>query len=397
MKYYIIAGEASGDLHASNLMKALKEKDPEADFRCWGGDLMEAQGGEVVKHYKDLAFMGFIEVLKHLRTILNNLNTCKIDMLLYEPDVLILVDFPGFNMRLLPFAKENNIKVVYYISPTIWAWKTKRVYTIKKYVDAMMCILPFEADFYAKFDYQAHYVGHPLLDAIDTNLANSEEVKQFRTKYRLDDKPIIALLPGSRQQEVKAMLPTMVAIQDQFSDYQFVISKVKWLPEKLYTQILKDKKIPLVEGSTYPLLLNAKAALVTSGTATLETAIFRVPQVVCYAGSWISYYAVKYRLNDIKYISLPNLILQQPLLTELIQKDLNPKQLKKELNAILNEPQRIEEMKAGYEKLSQMLGEEHVSERAAEIVISSSSNLLYHRTTRTVKNKMKKNFFFILF
>jgi lipid-A-disaccharide synthase len=368
MKYYIIAGEASGDLHASNLMKALKRRDPKADFRCWGGDLMEAQGGDIVKHYKELAFMGFFEVMKHLRTILNNIQICKIDILLYEPDVLVLVDYPGFNLRLVRFAKENNIKVVYYISPTIWAWKTKRVYKIKKYVDEMLCILPFEADFYAKFDYRAHYAGHPLLDAIDVDLLQSVEFKDFRERYGLDERPIIALLPGSRAQEVKAMLPQMLEMTERFPQYQFVMSKVKWLPETLYANILKDKKLAIVEGSTYPLLLNARAALVTSGTATLETAIFRVPQVVCYAGSWLSYYAVKFRLNDIKYISLPNLILNRPLLTELIQADLNSKRLQQELGAILHEEKRIAAMQEGYETLSQQLGGQGASERAAAVV-----------------------------
>jgi len=368
MKYYIIAGEASGDLHASNLMKAIKQRDSKADFRCWGGDLMEAQGGDIVKHYKDLAFMGFVEVVKHLRTILNNIQICKIDILLYDPDVLVLVDYPGFNLRLVRFAKENNIKVVYYISPTIWAWKTKRVYTVKKYVDAMLCILPFEVDFYAKFDYQAYYTGHPLLDAIDTGLSQSNDVQHFREHHQLDDRPIIALLPGSRIQEVKTMLPRMLKMIDYFPQYQFVISKVKWLPDTLYTNIIKDAPITFVEGNTHLLLLNAGAALVTSGTATLETALFRVPQVVCYAGSWLSYYAVKFRLNDIKYISLPNLILNQPLLTELIQTDLNTDRLKQELNAVLHDEKRILAIQEGYERLAQQLGGEGASERAALIV-----------------------------
>ncbi|MDR1113412.1 MAG: lipid-A-disaccharide synthase [Bacteroidales bacterium] len=368
MKYYVVAGEASGDLHASNLMKALKRRDPQADFRCWGGDLMEAQGGDIVKHYKDLAFMGFFEVVKHLRTILNNIQICKIDILLYKPDVLVLVDFPGFNLRLVRFAKEHNIRIVYYISPTVWAWKTKRVYKIRQYVDEMLCILPFEAGFYVKFDYRAHYTGHPLLDAIDANLSQSDDILNFREHYNLDERPIIALLPGSRAQEVKAILPRMIAMTEHFPQYQFVLSKVNWLPETLYSGILKNRKIAFAEGSAYPLLSNARAALVASGTATLETAIFRVPQVVCYAGNWLSYYAVKFRLNDIKYISLPNLILNRPLLAELIQADLNNSRLQQELDAVLHDEKRITAMQKGYEALYCQLGGRGASERAAAVV-----------------------------
>src|SRR5574344_598045 len=267
MKYYIIAGEASGDLHAANLMKEIKLQDTEADFRCWGGDLMEKQGGDIVKHYKDLAFMGFWEVATHLSTILRNMKICKIDILLYEPDVVILVDYPGFNLRIAEFAKENNFRVVYYISPQIWAWKTGRIHKIKKVVYRMMTILPFEKDFYAKYNYKADFVGHPLLDAVDSDLKQRDEVRNFRTINKLDERPIIALLPGSRKQEITKILPTMLQMVDLYPDYQFVVSVVPWLPADLYEPFFKNQNIITVTSQTYPLILNAKAALVTSGTA----------------------------------------------------------------------------------------------------------------------------------
>jgi lipid-A-disaccharide synthase len=325
MKYYIIAGEASGDLLGSYLMKSIKKLDAGANFRCWGGDLMEAQGGEIIKHYKDLAFMGFWEVLKNLRTILINVKICKIDILLYEPDVLILIDYPGFNIRIAKFAKEQNIRVVYYVSPQIWAWKKNRVHRIKRNVDTMITILPFEKDFYAKYNYETHYVGHPLLDVVTDEMKN-DDWQDFKANYNLDDRPIIAVLPGSRRQELKKMLPVMVQMVEQFPEYQFVMSKVKWQPLSLYQSYIKDKQIAIVEGNTYSLLHHAKAAMVTSGTATLETALWNVPQVVCYKGSFISYLIARMVVGKhLKYISLVNLILDKLAVTELIQHDCNPK------------------------------------------------------------------------
>lgn len=371
MKYYIIAGEASGDLHASNLMKQLNLLDPEAEYRCWGGDLMAAQGGDIIKHYKDLAFMGFWEVATHLRTILGNIDFCKKDILAYAPDVLVLVDYPGFNMRIAGFAKEHNIKVVYYISPQIWAWKTGRVHKIKRTVDRMMTILPFEKPFYAKYGYNADYVGHPLLDAVEVDIKERDDVQNFRSINNLDDRPIIAILPGSRKQELTKILPSMLEIIDDYPDYQFVISQVKWLPESLYETLTKDKNVKLVKSQTYPLILNAEAALVTSGTATLETAILGTRQVVCYKTSGLSYQIAKTVAKDtIKYISLVNLILDKPAVTELIQHDLNTKRIREELTKILSDKETITRMNNDYHNLLDILGNRGASRKAAEIVVS---------------------------
>lgn len=370
MKYYIVAGEASGDLHASNLMKAIKQKDAEADFRCWGGDLMEKEGGEIIKHYRDLAFMGFFEVLLNLRTVLNNLAICKVDILLYEPDVLVLVDFPGFNLRIAEFAKEHNIKVAYYISPQIWAWKKKRIHKIKAWVDEMMVILPFEEEFYKQFDYPVHYVGHPLLDAVPQQSADEASDMEFRKTNNLDERPIIAVLPGSRKQEIKAMLPLMIKMQTHFPNYQFVISTVNWIPRSFYDNIFKDQPVKTVLSQTYPLLSHAKAALVTSGTATLETALFRVPQVVCYKANWVSYFIAKHLIKGIDYISLVNLIADAPVVTELIQTDFNEKRLANELDAILHQTDKIDHINAGYNNMIDKLGNHGASERAAEVVIN---------------------------
>ena len=370
MKYYIVAGEASGDLHASNLMKAIKRKDPEADFRCWGGDLMEQQGGEIIKHYRDLAFMGFFEVFTHLRTVLNNLAVCKVDILLYEPDVLILVDFPGFNLRIAEFAKENGIKVAYYISPQIWAWKKNRIHKIKACVDAMMVILPFEEAFYAQYDYPVHYVGHPLLDAIPKEEDAEEQSRRFREENHLDERPIIALLPGSRKQEIKAMLPRMIRMQERFPDYQFIVSTVSWIPRSFYDKLIGKQQIATVLSQTYPLLYNATAALVTSGTATLETALFKVPQVVCYRGNWISYFIAKHLIKGIHYISLVNLISDAPVVTELIQADFNDQRTANELDALLHDPATQQRISQGYEDMIQKLGHSGASDRAADVVLN---------------------------
>lgn len=369
MKYYIVAGEASGDLHGANLMKALKERDPQAEFRCWGGDLMEAAGGDLVKHYRDLAFMGYWEVFIHLNTILRNIRICETDILLYEPDVLVLVDYPGFNLRVAEFAKEHGIKVCYYISPQIWAWKKKRIKKIKQYVDEMMVILPFEEKFYADNGMRVNYVGHPLLDAVSKDLHDSEEVKSFRERNGLDDREIIALLPGSRKQEIRDILPQMLRMVELFPKYQFVISQVSWQPKALYDKYVKDTPVKMALGSAYPLLANAKAAVVASGTATLETAMIGTPQVVCYAGSEISYLIAKHLISGINYISLVNLIMDKKVVTELIQHDYNTQHLKEELQLITNDSANIERMKADYKQLYTMLGDGSASAKAADVVL----------------------------
>ncbi len=374
MKYYLIAGEASGDLHASNLMKALKRRDPQAEFRFWGGDLMAAVGGTPVKHYKDISFMGFWEVFVHLKTILGLLRFCKEDILQYAPDALVLVDYPGFNLRVAKFAKQHQIPVFYYISPQIWAWKKGRIRTIKKNVDEMMVILPFEEAFYAKNGMKVHYVGHPLLDAVTHEVRESEEVRDFRTDNRLDGREIIALLPGSRKQEITALLPQMLTLVPLFPQYQFVVSTVSWQPKSLYDQLMKDAPVTRIAGSVYPLLANAKAAVVTSGTATLETALFGVPQVVCYAGSEVSYIIAKQLVKGIHFISLPNLIADKQIVKELIQHDFDTRHLEEELRKITEDEQHVRQVKEDYEALCALLGDGSASEKAAEVIAGYFQN-----------------------
>ncbi|SDQ83595.1 lipid-A-disaccharide synthase [Chryseobacterium soldanellicola] len=364
MKYYIIAGEASGDLHGSNLMKALKQKDPNAEFRFWGGDLMTAQGGTLVKHYKDLAFMGFLEVAMNLRTILNNIKICKEDIKNHQPDILILVDYPGFNLRIAKFAKDLGIKVVYYISPQLWAWKEGRVEIIKKYVDEMMVILPFEEDFYKKHGVHSHFVGHPLLDAISG--LQEINIENFKSENGLNEKEIIALLPGSRKQEVEKMLEMMLSVRPYFKEYQFVIAGAPSLSKDFYQQYVDDN-VHFVSNKTYDLLRCSKAALVTSGTATLETALLNIPEVVCYRGSKISYAIAKRLVKNIKYISLVNLIMDREVVKELIQNDLNTKNLVEELKNILNGEKRTQLLRE-YELLKEKLGGSGASNNAAEII-----------------------------
>ncbi len=369
MNYYIIAGEASGDLHASNLINQLKVLDKHADFRCWGGDLMEQQGAHLVKHYRDLAFMGFTEVLMNIRTILQNIQFCKKDILNYQPDVLILIDYPGFNLRIAEFAKSKNIRVFYYISPQVWAWKQSRVHKIKRVVDKMFVILPFEKDFYKKFEYPVDFVGHPLLDAVAGYEAQAKDVINT-------DKPIIALLPGSRKQEIDTMLPLMLTMQKYYSGYQFVIAGAPSQSEKLYQfhidQFQKQypdiAPIKIVFNQTYQLLKQATAALVTSGTATLETALFGVPEVVCYKGGAISF-AIAKKLVKVEYISLVNLIMGKEIVKELIQNDLNEVNLKVELDKLLAGNSR-KEMMSNYEDLKHRLGGAGASKKTAELMIS---------------------------
>ena len=371
MKYYLIAGEASGDLHGSNLMRALAEIDPQAQFRFWGGDRMEAVGGKLIKHYRDLAFMGFWEVVTNLRTILRNIDLCKGDITAYQPDALIFIDYPGFNMRIAKWAKRQGIPTHYYISPQIWAWKENRIKAIRRDVDAMYVILPFEKDFYeGKHQYPVHFVGHPLLDAIAARREVSMEV--FKRENGLDERPIIALLPGSRKQEIAKMLSVMLSVVGSYHPYQFVIAGAPSLGYDFYKQFIKEENVHFVSGKTYDLLSHAHAALVTSGTATLETALFRVPEVVCYRGNWISYQIAK-RVISLKYISLVNLIMDAPVVTELIQGDLNTRNLKTELNKLLN-PDYREKLLNNYEALREKLGKEGASERTAQAIYTSLQN-----------------------
>lgn len=370
MKYYIIAGEASGDLHASNLMRSLKKIDAEAEFRFWGGDLMQQQGGTLVKHYRDLAFMGFAEVLMNLRTILRNISFCKKDISSWKPDALIFVDYPGFNLRIAKWARKKGLKTHFYISPQIWAWKENRIKDIQRDIDEMYVILPFEEDFYIKkHNFDVHFVGHPLIDAI----ANRPPVKAeaFKAEHRLDERPVIALLPGSRKQEISKMLEIMLSITEDFKDYQFVIAGAPSQEETFYHPYIKKKNVHLVMNKTYDVLSLATAALVTSGTATLETALFKVPEVVCYKGSFISYEIAK-RVVNLDYISLVNLIMDREVVKELIQRDFNRKNLKTELTKILSEEHR-KKMFSDYHELEMKLGGTGASDKTARLIYETIS------------------------
>ncbi len=369
MKYYIIAGEASGDLHGSNLIKALKKQDENANIRCWGGDLMQNAGGTLVKHYKALAFMGFLEVLLNLNRIFKNIKFCKNDIANFNPDVIVFIDYSGFNLRIAKWAKENNYTTNYYISPQIWASRENRITKIKRDIDAMYVILPFEKEFYAKHNFPVHFVGHPLIDAI----ANRPEVDEaaFRFNHNIDSKkPIIALLPGSRKQEVQKMLSVMLSVVEHFTDYIFVIAGAPSLDKDFYQSFLKNPNVAFVANQTYDLLSVSHAALVTSGTATLETAMFKVPQVVCYKANWLSYQIAK-RIITLKYISLVNLIMNDEIVKELIQDDLTSKNLITELQKIVAGEQREEQITA-YHKLEKRLGGTGASEKAAALIIDNA-------------------------
>ena len=371
MKYYIIAGEASGDLHASNLMLAIKEKDPEAEFRVWGGDLMKKAGGELVKHYRDLAFMGFVEVFKNLMTIMDNLAFCKSDIQHYQPDALILVDYPGFNLRIAEFAHEKGFKVIYYISPQVWAWKRSRVKKIRRVVDKMMVILPFEKDFYSKYGLDVEFVGHPLLDSLSNEKITPKE--EFYKANKLEDKPLIAILPGSRKQEVAKMLKIMLEVVPEFENYQFVVAGVSSITHHFYKQIIGDLPVKMLMNKMRDILQYASAAFVTSGTATLETALIGTPEVVCYKGHSASYIIAKWIVH-VKYISLVNLILDKLAVKELVQKDLTKKNLMKELDLLLNDTNKIKQLQSDYTALKEKLGQAGASERAAEIILKQIGN-----------------------
>ena len=367
MKYYILAGEASGDLHGSNLMKAIKKEDIKADFRFWGGDLMQAVSGTLVSHYKERAFMGFIEVIFNLRKILGFIKFCKKDIDAYKPDHIIFIDNSGFNLRIARWAKEQNFRTNYYIAPQVWASRESRVADIKRDIDAMFVTLPFEEVFYKKHDYKVNFVGHPLLDAVANRKPINEKV--FRKQHNLSNKPIIALLPGSRKQEITKMLSVMLKMVDKFTDYQFVIAGAPSQEFEFYKQFIQNQSIAFISNKTYDLLSVSYAALVTSGTATLETALFKVPQIVCYKGSNISYQIAK-RIITIKFISLVNLILDKESVTELIQNDFNVNRLEKELQTILETKKRTEIFDS-YFDLETKLGGKGASEKAAELIVTN--------------------------
>ncbi len=368
MKYYIIAGEASGDLHGSNLIREIKNKDADAEFRAWGGDMMKKEGAILVKHINELAFMGFVEVLINLSRILGNIKLCKKDILDYQPDCVIFIDYPGFNLRIAQFCREKGIKTVYYISPQVWAWNKSRVKKIRRDIDKMLVILPFEKEFYQQYNYSVDFVGHPLLDALKTHVAG-EEFSAFTSKHELPDKKIIALLPGSRKQEISRMLPVMAATASHFPQYQFVIAGTRAHTQAYYQSFLPGKtNLPVIFGETYALLQHSHTALVTSGTATLETALIGTPQVVCYKAGHLSYHIAR-KLVDIKYISLVNLIMDQQVVREMIQEECNTKNLVSELKNLTENSDFRKTIIENYAILRQKLGGSGASEKAADIIV----------------------------
>ncbi len=368
-KVYIIAGEASGDLHGSNLMEELLLQNPTLDIRFWGGDRMAGIGGQPAKHIRDLAFMGFWEVISNLRTIAANLRFCKTDIEKFQPDALILIDYPGFNLRIAEWAKKKGIKVCYYVSPQVWAWKENRVKKIKASVDEMYVILPFEEDFYAKHNFKVNFIGHPLLDEVEKFKQKALSKEEFYAKNELDEREIIALLPGSRKQEISVKLPLMLEASLQFSDYQMIIAGAPSIDENYYHQFIPENSpVRIVYGQTYNLLNNAIAGLITSGTATLETALLEVPQVVCYKGNPISYQIAK-RLIKIRFISLVNLIMDEEVVVELIQKECNAKRMAEELKEILPNGNKRKSISLKYKELIQVLGAGGASRKIAARIL----------------------------
>ena len=367
MKYYIISGEASGDLHGSKLIEALKKKDIRAHIRCWGGDLMQNSGGKLVKHYKELAFMGFWEVITNLKTILRNIKFCKKDILAFNPDVIIYIDYPGFNLRISKWAKKRGFKNHFYISPQVWAWKENRVHQMKRDLDELYVILPFEKEFFKeKHQFSVKYVGHPLLDWV----LHLKKPTGFLTKNHLSEsKPLIALLPGSRLQEIKKILPNYLTVTKFFPQYEFVIAGAPGIAPNEYARFLKNEQVKLIYNQTHDLLMHSKAALVSSGTATLETALFNVPQVVCYRSSFLSYHIAK-RLVKLKFISLVNLILNREVVKELIQNSFTPYELKKQMAFILSDDGQ-KQLKADYQSLRLILGKGGASKKTAELIFKA--------------------------
>lgn len=369
MRYYVLAGEASGDLHASNLIKEISLLDGDAKFRGFGGDLMEKAGMTVLKHYRDLAFMGIVPVILNIRTIKKNFRLCEEDMLAFKPDVLILVDYPGFNLRMAKFAKAHGIRTFYYISPKIWAWKEERVHKVKAYVDDLFAILPFEADFYRKYNYPVNYVGNPLLDAI-LERKTAPDFPKFRNENKLTEKPILAVLPGSRKGEISVLLPIMIEAAAQFPEYQCVIAGAPNMGGEFYQPFMKGKQVPIIWGKTYEILIHSRAAIVASGTATLETAILNVPQVVVYrlTPSWLFNF-LKFFFLRTKFVSLVNIILEKEAVKELIQWNFTLKNVVQELKNILNDPENVKRMLADYHVMMVKLGEPGASKRAAEMMV----------------------------
>jgi len=364
MKLYLVAGEASGDLHASNLLKEIKRLVPNLECRGWGGDRMKQQGMELVMHHRKMAFMGFVEVMARLRTILRKIEQCKADIRAYKPDAVILIDYPGFNFRIAKFAHALGLKVFYYVSPQVWAWKRSRVFDVKKFVDRMFVILPFEKEFYKRYNIDVDFVGHPLIDAIES-YKDSALAKQTINNT---SKQVIALLPGSRKQEVRKMLPVMLKAVSGFPGYRIVVAGTSFIPSSVYNKIMAGSDAEIVFDQTYNLLSCARAALVTSGTATLETALFKVPQVVCYKGSWISYQIAK-QLVSVNYVSLVNLILNKLMVKEMIQGRLSVKNLRNELNSLLFDEEYRSNMIEAYDELEKKLGGSGASERTAQLML----------------------------
>ncbi len=364
MKYYLVAGEASGDLHGANLIKALKQQDAAADFRYFGGDLMKAEGGTLVKHYADMAYMGFVEVALNLRTILNNLKQCKQDIAEWQPDVVILIDFPGFNLKIAAFAKQIGLEVCYYISPKVWAWNQKRVLKIKQVVDHMFCILPFEVNFYKSWGMQVDYVGNPLLDAIASFTPDAD----FYNRHALPKKPIIALLPGSRKQEIKNLLPDMAKVATEFPTHQLVIAGAPSFTKDYYLPFIQGNKIPVIFNATYDLLAHADAAVVASGTATLETALLNIPQVVVYKGHPLTM-AIARMLVKIRFISLVNLIMDKLVVHELIQQDCNAANITAHLKTLLPGDNQREVMLTDYAALHERMGKPGASAKTASLIM----------------------------
>lgn len=383
MKYYLIAGEASGDLHGSNLMAALKEKDPEAEFRFLGGDLMQAVGGTLVKHYREMAYMGFIPVLLHARTILRNMKMCKEDIRLYRPDVVILIDYPGFNLKIAKYVHETlHLPVYYYISPKIWAWKQYRIKEIRRYVDRMFCILPFEVDFYQRMDYPVDYVGNPSVDSVHTyRTAHPANRETFQQATGLNDRPILALLAGSRKQEITDNLPMMLKVAADYPTFQPVIAGAPGIDPAYYAQYIGDRPVKIVFNQTYPLLQHSNLALVTSGTATLETSLFRVPQVVCYytpLGKLVNF--VFHHFFHIRFISLVNLIADKEVVQELFGEHFSYDRIRREVDRILHEPAYHQQMLDQYDEVIARLGQPGASRQAAECMIEALASSQTHRS-----------------
>ena len=384
MKYYLVAGEASGDLHGSNLMKELKIADEKAEFRFFGGDLMQDVGGELVKHYSEMAFMGLINVLLNLKTINRNLKFCKADLIKFQPDVLILIDYPGFNLRIAEFAKQNNIRVFYYISPKVWAWKKNRVKKIKKVVDEMFTIFPFETEFYRKYNFDVHYVGNPVLDSIAEFKLNAKSRKDFILENNLDERPLVALLVGSRVQEIKRTLPLVIQISEVFPDFQFIVAGVNSLSKELYEKYLSKTGVKLVFNQTYDILNNAHTALVTSGTAALETALFNVPQTVIYKmeGGWVVDIIFRNIIFDMAGVSLPNIIMKKEIVREFIQVKMTFKNVKAEMEKLLFDENYRGKILVEYTRLKELMGESGSSKRAAQKMVGMLATLKFQPEIR---------------